>query len=73
MLSGPIDAKVVKIEPTFGPAENGTQRILRIRYTVRGQGPYTIDVAQQGYDPRAFEELLRIEATKIAETLDIQV
>ena len=67
------DAKIESIQPSFGTGTNGTMRIYRVRYTVRGHGPFTLDIAQKNYSPRDVERLVVAEATKITDTLDLKL
>ena len=72
-MYNPGDAKIESIQPTFGRGNQGTERVMRVRFTVRGHGPYTVDVPQLGYDPKKVEQLVIAEATKITDTLDLKL
>jgi hypothetical protein len=68
----PGDIKIVPpLQQTLAGDGTRSYKVYRIRFAIRGEGNYSVDIPVDGYTPEKAQKAIEDKARGICETLDL--
>lgn len=72
MALQPGDIKIVPpIQETLGGDGQRSFRVFKVFFTVRGGGPYSVEVPVNGFSPEVLQSAIEAKAKVLCEALDL--